>query len=270
MTRGRHPAKTWVALFRGINVLGRRVLPMKDLKTLMVKNGCRDVQTYIQSGNVVFRSPLSNAAKVEWRLREAVERSHGFAPHVLALTRRDLEKAAAGNPFPEAVADHKSVHVFFLAATPERPDTIGPLRRRREEEYVHALVVGDRLREGIAGRRLLEIAACEREHVRGEAVAPLHRLPQTPLHLGRIGEWTAKDDVAALDVGLNIPAAVLHHQRLEVLHGQDPATQDVDPAEQRDPGLSRVPPPRHEVSAPPPSLGRRAPRPAARCGSPWP
>jgi len=134
MTKGRHPAKTWVALFRGINVPGSWVLPMKDLKTLMVKNGCRDVQTYIQSGNVVFRSPLSNAAKVERRLREAVERSHGFAPHVLALTRRDLEKAAAGNPFPEAVADHKSVHVFFLAATPEQPDTIGLDRLRKPTE----------------------------------------------------------------------------------------------------------------------------------------
>src|SRR2546426_11855501 len=106
MTKGRHPAKTWVALFRGINVLGSRVLPMKDLKTLMEKNNCRDVQTYIQSGNVVFRSSLTDAAKLERRLREAVERSHGFAPHVLALTRRDLEKAAAGNPFPQAVAGH--------------------------------------------------------------------------------------------------------------------------------------------------------------------
>jgi uncharacterized protein (DUF1697 family) len=134
MTKGRRPAKTWVALFRGINVLGSRVLPMKDLKTLMEKNDCRDVRTYIQSGNVVFRSQHSDAATLERRLREAVERSHGFAPHVLALTRRDLEKAAAGNPFPQAVADHKSVHVFFLAATPERPDTIGLDRLRKTSE----------------------------------------------------------------------------------------------------------------------------------------
>ena len=126
--------KTWVALFRGINVTGNNMLPMDRLKTLMEKCGCREVRTYIQSGNAVFRSPLSDARSVERRLMKAVERGHGFAPHVLALTRRDLEKAAAGNPFPEAVADHKSVHVFFLAVTPERPDTIGLDRLRKTSE----------------------------------------------------------------------------------------------------------------------------------------
>ena len=44
----------YIALFRGINIVGRRMLPMKDLKLLIEKAGCLDVQTYIQSGNVVF------------------------------------------------------------------------------------------------------------------------------------------------------------------------------------------------------------------------
>lgn len=126
--------KTWVALFRGINVTGNNMLPMERLKTLMEKNGCREVRTYIASGNVVFQSPLSNARSVEQRLMKAVERGHGFAPRVLALTRADLEKAAAGNPFPEAQADHKSVHVFFLEAPPKKPDTNGLERLRAPSE----------------------------------------------------------------------------------------------------------------------------------------
>jgi uncharacterized protein (DUF1697 family) len=107
---------------------------MKRLKTLMEKNGCRDVRTYIQSGNAVFSSPLSDPRSVERRLSKAVERGHGFAPHVLALTRDDLEEAAAGNPFPEALANHKSVHVFFLEAPPDRPDTDGLERLRKPSE----------------------------------------------------------------------------------------------------------------------------------------
>ena len=53
--------QTYVALLRGINVGGSHMLPMKDLKLLFEKNGCLDVQTYLQSGNVILatqkRSP---------------------------------------------------------------------------------------------------------------------------------------------------------------------------------------------------------------------
>jgi uncharacterized protein (DUF1697 family) len=47
---------TWVALFRAINVLGRRMLPMKALVGLLKDDGFKSVRSYIQSGNVVFRA----------------------------------------------------------------------------------------------------------------------------------------------------------------------------------------------------------------------
>jgi uncharacterized protein (DUF1697 family) len=125
---------TWVALFRGINVGGNNMLLMKDLKTLMEKNGCRDVRTYIQSGNVVFRSSLTDPGDIERRLTAAVEKKHGFTPRVLALTLGDLEKAVAGNPFPQASRDDRSVHVFFLAEPPKRADTDGLERARASSE----------------------------------------------------------------------------------------------------------------------------------------
>jgi uncharacterized protein (DUF1697 family) len=117
---------TWIALFRGINVGGANMLPMKQLKLLLEKNDCSDVQTYIQSGNVIFRSALSDARRVERRLADAVAGSHGFEPRVLALTRQELERAAAGNPFARAnEEDPRSVHLFFLEASPKKPDTKG-------------------------------------------------------------------------------------------------------------------------------------------------
>src|SRR5262249_6725694 len=127
-------ATTWVALFRGINVVGANLLSMKDLKTLVEKNGCRDVRTYIQSGNVVFRSAPCDPGTLERRLTRAVEKKHGFAPRVLALTKADLEKAAAGNPFPEAAGNPQSVHVFFLAESPREPDRAGLDRVRTPTE----------------------------------------------------------------------------------------------------------------------------------------
>ena len=117
--------KTYLALLRGINVVGRRTVPMKELKTLLEKNGCADVQTYIQSGNVIFRSRLTDAGRVAKRVATVVAASRGFEPSVLVLTRREIEQAVTRNPFPEAAANHKSLHVFFLADVPTRPDMKG-------------------------------------------------------------------------------------------------------------------------------------------------
>ena len=112
----------YIALFRGINVGGSHLLPMKELKLVLEKNGCVDVRTYIQSGNVIFRSALSDAARLAKQLSAAILRSHGFELRVLVLTRGELESAAAGNPFPEAGENPKSLHLFFLADLPRKPD----------------------------------------------------------------------------------------------------------------------------------------------------
>lgn len=113
---------TWIALFRGINVGGKQMLPMKALAALLGKNGCIDVRTYIQSGNVVFRSRLGDAERVARRISTVVAASHSFEPRVFALTFAELRKAAAGNPFPQADDNPKSLHLFFLAERPTKPD----------------------------------------------------------------------------------------------------------------------------------------------------
>lgn len=95
---------------------------MKALKILCEKNGCVDVQTYIQSGNVIFRSARSDASRIAKQLTGSVSSRHGFEPRVVVLTVGEIESAAAGNPFPEAAKDPKSVHLFFLAEVPKRPD----------------------------------------------------------------------------------------------------------------------------------------------------
>ena len=114
--------QAYIALFRGINVGGSHLLPMKELKLVLEKNGCVDVQTYIQSGNAIFRCAMFDAAHLARRLGAAVSRSHGFEPRVVVLSRGELERAAADNPFPEAGEDPGSVHLFFLAEIPKKPD----------------------------------------------------------------------------------------------------------------------------------------------------
>jgi len=128
---------TWIALLRGINVVGRNKVPMKGLKALLEKHACADVQTYIQSGNVVFRSRLGSAAAIERRVADAVAKAYGFEPRVVALKPGELQRAAAGNPFPQANDDPTRLHLFFLAEPPARPDTKGlDAVRSATERYV--------------------------------------------------------------------------------------------------------------------------------------
>jgi uncharacterized protein (DUF1697 family) len=126
--------KTWVALLRGINVVGRRKLLMKDLAAIFERGGFRSVRTYIQSGNVVFRASRGTARSLAAEIGALILKRAGFGPHVLVLSRRELAAAIRSNPFPEADRDHKSLHLFFLSARPLHPDldSLARLKRGRE------------------------------------------------------------------------------------------------------------------------------------------
>ena len=85
--------KTYIALFRGINVGGTNVLPMKDLVTLLENIGSLNVRTYIQSGNAVFQNEEEKASLLSSKIRAAIEESHGFEPQVLLLTPEEMVRA---------------------------------------------------------------------------------------------------------------------------------------------------------------------------------
>jgi len=126
---------THIALFRGINVGGNNPLPMRQLVTQLEALGLQDVSTYIQSGNVVFRSRERDTSNLPARIQSAVGESHGFTPQVLILAVDEFEDAVASNPFPQAESEPKSLHLLFLASIPDGPDleTLESLKRNAEE-----------------------------------------------------------------------------------------------------------------------------------------
>jgi uncharacterized protein (DUF1697 family) len=139
--------KTYIALFRGINVGGKNVLAMEDLVATLENAGARDVATYIQSGNAVFRSEEKDASLLSGGIGAAIRERHGFEPRVLVLGSEELERAIRSNPFPEAESEPRRLHVYFLAASPERPDLDGLERIKGDRErfflgegvfYLHA------------------------------------------------------------------------------------------------------------------------------------
>jgi uncharacterized protein (DUF1697 family) len=111
---------TYLALFRGINIGGHHKLPMKELVSLLEELGCRNIQSYIQSGNVIFDSRRRNRDILADEIRNAISGRYGFSPIVILLTRSELNSAIAGNPFP--TSDSKALSFLFLASPPENPD----------------------------------------------------------------------------------------------------------------------------------------------------
>lgn len=112
----------WIALFRGINVGGHNKLPMEDLVNDLAGVGLDEVRTIIQSGNVVFRSKRRSGSALAREIETAVEDAHGFRPAVLVLDLTGFRQRLDANPFPEATADPKTLHLSFAAAEPSAPD----------------------------------------------------------------------------------------------------------------------------------------------------
>ncbi len=104
----------WIAFFRGINVGGHNILPMKELKASLEKSGCEAITTYIQSGNVVFRHAESDAKKMATHIRALVLADFGFQPNVLLLTGEQLKDAHTNNPFSAGESEPKTLHLYFL------------------------------------------------------------------------------------------------------------------------------------------------------------
>jgi uncharacterized protein (DUF1697 family) len=115
--------KRWIALFRGINVVGNNRLPMaclvRHLEALKLKN----IKTYIQSGNVVFDSSSTSLTSLRRSIVARIEAEQGFAPKLLFLSPDELQQALQDNPFPQAAAEPQSLHFFFLEQASTNPNT---------------------------------------------------------------------------------------------------------------------------------------------------
>jgi uncharacterized protein (DUF1697 family) len=109
----------FVSMLRAVNVTGHNMIKMEELRALYEELGLRDAQTYIQSGNVVFRTSQRDPSRLAERIADAIEDRFGFRPGVLVRTSSDLRNAIAGNPFPaQAAAEPGKLLVVFLSADP--------------------------------------------------------------------------------------------------------------------------------------------------------
>jgi len=145
-----------VALLRGINVGGKNKLPMRDLGALFAAAGCDDVQTVIQSGNVVFRARPAVARGLPDAVAAAIRDRFGLRVPVVVRTAEELRRVVRANPFLAAGADPATLHVAFLRELPSatRVALLDPGRSPPDEFEVRGGDVYLRLPNGAARTRL--------------------------------------------------------------------------------------------------------------------
>ncbi|MFF4172806.1 DUF1697 domain-containing protein [Streptomyces sp. NPDC001744] len=112
--------QTYAALLRGINVSGRRKVPMADLRTLLEDIGHRNVRTYLQSGNAVFTTDsASSEEELTAALEEAIEERFGFRVDCLVRDGAYLAAVAEACPFPAAELEGRQLHALYFSGPPD-------------------------------------------------------------------------------------------------------------------------------------------------------
>ena len=129
------PMPVIVSMLRGVNLGSSRRIKMEDLRAVYETLGLRDVRTYVQSGNVVFRSPRPVPPA---RVEAAIEKRFGFQSDVIHRTPDELRAIIARNPFPGV--EGSKLAVWFLGADPgeEAREKVRALDTPPEKLHVEA------------------------------------------------------------------------------------------------------------------------------------
>lgn len=113
----------YAAFLRGVNVAGQNTLPMADLRAAALALGFTDVQTVLQSGNLVFSSSNRASRELEAAIVGELRRRLGIEPDALVRSAAQVQRIIERNPFPtEAERDPGRFVVVVLAAEPTRED----------------------------------------------------------------------------------------------------------------------------------------------------
>jgi uncharacterized protein (DUF1697 family) len=129
-----------ISMLRGVNLGGQKILRMDTLRALYEALKFEDVATFIQSGNVVFRTKERDLGKIAKRIGDAIEQSFGFRPEVVLRTAEEMRGVIARNPFAGRTdVEPNRLLVWFLSSAPdvEARKKLETVKRQQEELHLH-------------------------------------------------------------------------------------------------------------------------------------
>ena len=120
--------QTYIVLLKGINVGGHKKVPMAELRELLTKTGFINVQTYIQSGNVILQSSQDDLQDIEEIIQSTILNHFGFEVSVLVKTIENLNRIFNDSPFLEE--KKKASYFMMLHDIPDKELTRHQVRQR--------------------------------------------------------------------------------------------------------------------------------------------
>lgn len=124
---------TYLALLRGINVGGKNIIKMKELKRLFEELGFEKVTTYIQSGNIVFQS-VEDAGEVQAQMEQVIEKTYGFSVPIVVRSDKEFLDIIKNCPYPaDSLPEGESVHLTLFGSEPSQ-ESILRLPKFEDEE----------------------------------------------------------------------------------------------------------------------------------------
>ncbi|NQW37148.1 MAG: DUF1697 domain-containing protein [Flavobacteriales bacterium] len=130
---------TFISLLRGINMMRHNRIKMPELKKIFTSLGHTDIVTYIQSGNIVFKSKTLDVDKISIEIVEKVNEVFGYAIKGLVISKEDLEIIFLSNPFLKREdIDISKLHVTLLNQCPTalNLEQIKDFNSHPDDEYI--------------------------------------------------------------------------------------------------------------------------------------
>ena len=110
----------YIALLRGINVSGQKMIKMAELKKLFEALGFENVVTYLQSGNVVFDYKKISEDKLKNLIEKEIKNNYGFDVSIIIRTPGEIKKLLNKNPYDEGEENENKIYFVFLDAVPDK------------------------------------------------------------------------------------------------------------------------------------------------------
>ena len=123
-------AHKYVALLRGINVGGKNLIKMAELKACFENAGYQNVRTHIQSGNVLFESPETDTVKLTGEIEKILSKTFNYKPVVVVRSDTDLKEVV--NKAPSGFGDPGFRYDVIFLKDPATPKEFMPQFRPRE------------------------------------------------------------------------------------------------------------------------------------------
>lgn len=146
-----------VSMLRGVNLVSHNRIKMDALRALYESLGLRDAQTYVASGNVVFRTKAQSLTALAKRIENAIEQNFGFRPRVILRTTSEFKDAVARNPFrTRRGIEPSKLLVMFLESHPaaEALEQVLQIKADPEEMHIHGREVYIYFPNGMARPKL--------------------------------------------------------------------------------------------------------------------